>query len=294
MLRYQMTQKIQGNLFEQKIEHILKDVIASKHLKVLHDPRNLKIYQKAFTAPSWDAKNNYEYLEQLGDVTANKALVWYFYRRFPPLACPEGVKVVARLKINYSSKKWFSAISEKLGFWKFILASDDDKRRQRDDLLEDTFESFIGATELIFDDECGLGVGGAVAYQFVKNVFDDMDISLKYEDLFDAKTRLKEVMDKHGNALGRIKYHETREGGSVTSADGRSVIMTTSTITLFPKSGGRPTVLGIGRKRLKADAQREASSLAIAELSRRGYSKTPPPEYAMFEQMVGQDHLITK
>ena len=120
------------------------------------------------------------------------------------LACSSGVKVVARLKINYSSKKCFSKIANDLGFWKLILASDDDKFHQRDDLLEDSFEAFVGAIEMIADREFGMGTSSAVAYNFVKNIFDKMDISLQYEDLFDSKTRLKEIVDKHGQSLGRI------------------------------------------------------------------------------------------
>ncbi len=268
------------------VETLLSNIIPRKHLDSFTIPPNLEIFNQAFTAQSWDPAKNYEYLEQLGDVTANKALVWYFYRRFPPLACSSGVKVVARLKINYSSKKCFSKIANDLGFWKLILASDDDKFHQRDDLLEDSFEAFVGAIEMIADREFGMGTGSAVAYNFVKNIFDKMDISLHYEDLFDSKTRLKEIVDKHGQSLGRIQYKETRQGM------GKDLV-TTSIVTLFQGHGKRSQVLGIGRRRLKSDAQREASTIAIAELKRRGFSKEPAPEYSKFAALPGQNRLCT-
>ena len=38
-------------------------------------------YAKAFTAASANPDQNYEIFEQLGDVSANKFIVWYAYQR---------------------------------------------------------------------------------------------------------------------------------------------------------------------------------------------------------------------
>ncbi len=46
---------------------------------------NLKYFANAFTHPSFDEINNYEYYETLGDATLNKCMVWYFHRRFAEL-----------------------------------------------------------------------------------------------------------------------------------------------------------------------------------------------------------------
>lgn len=70
---------------------------------------NIDQYQVAFTAPSYNPITNYEMYEMLGDSTANEAMVWYFYNLFPQLHCPQGVKIIARLKINNSNTESFSA-----------------------------------------------------------------------------------------------------------------------------------------------------------------------------------------
>ena len=62
--------------------------------------------------------------KQMGDLTINKFIVNYSYKRFPQLKCTEGVKVVARLRINYGSRQSFSEIAEKLGIWNYISAED--------------------------------------------------------------------------------------------------------------------------------------------------------------------------
>jgi dsRNA-specific ribonuclease len=225
-----------------------QNIVSPKYLDVLTSPRAIKIYDQCMTSSTYDESNNYEYLEQLGDVTANKFLVWYFYRRFPELVCPRGVKVVARLKINYGSKKVFSQLAHEIGFWEHIKASDECKHKKRDDLLEDSFEAFVGATELILD--------------------------TKYEDLYDSKTRLKELADKFSQ-IGRITYKESREGDGINT-------ITTSRIYTTTGIHQRKQLIATGRARLKNDAQRAAAQLAINYFNRMGYVKTLPPEYAIF------------
>ena len=58
--------------------------------------------------------------EILGDVTCNKIIVWYLKNRFPFLNNTKGVKVIARLKINYVAKARFSKWALQLGFEKYI------------------------------------------------------------------------------------------------------------------------------------------------------------------------------
>ena len=43
---------------------------------------------------------NYEPIEILGDSIVNCCIVWYLSRRFPQLNCQDGVKIIARLKID--------------------------------------------------------------------------------------------------------------------------------------------------------------------------------------------------
>lgn len=214
---------------------VVKKVLAKGKLKQgdidrLVD-RNIHIYTQAFTSAGYDPEFNYEELEQKGDASANNFLVWYFYNRFPQLNCPAGVAVVARLKIVYASKNSFQEIAEKLGFWPYINATQYERDTKRKSLLEDVFEAFIGATQQILDDDHELGFGFTIICRILKGIFDEIHISLDYEDLYDAKTRLKEYFDANQN-IGKLESKYDPQ---------------TRTVTLFITEKERPISMPINR-----------------------------------------------
>lgn len=243
---------------------LVRAQINPKYMQVLTN--KMDIYQQAFTAASFDPHNNYEILELLGDSSANKFLVWYFFRRFPQLNCPNGVKVIARLKINYASKVSFSNISSKLGFWPYIRASDDQKAQDRKSLLEDVLEAFLGATELILDDFFQVGVGFAIINQILTPLFDDIPISLKHEDLYDAKTRLKELFDINRDKLGTLLYTPD------PSVSGQ--------ILVFRVMNNNKILLGKGSGRLKSAQEQSASKQALELLEKEGFTRKV--DYSLF------------
>ena len=185
--------------------------LKAKYIDLLTTDESMKVYGQAFTAASANPDVNYEIFEQLGDVSANKFIVWYAYRRFPQLECPLGVKVVARLRINYGARQSFSEIGERLGFWPYISASEDDRLRKKKDKLEDCVESFIGCTEYLLDKAFRPGVGYAIVYDILSSIFDEIPMSLRYEDLYDAKTRLKELFDLYKSKLGTWAFVDNRD-----------------------------------------------------------------------------------
>ncbi len=238
--------------------------INPKYMQVLTD--RMDVYKQAFTAASADNKKNYEIMELLGDASANKFLAWYFFRRFPQLNCPTGVKVIARLKINYASKASFAKISESLGFWPHIKASEDHKAQDKKSLLEDVFEAFLGATEMILDDFFQVGAGYAIVNQLLTSIFDDMYISLQYEDLYDAKTRLKELFDVNQSVLGKLKYTPDPD--------------VANQILVFREKDGVKTLMGRGSGRTKAAQEQAASKEALDALAIQGYTRKV--DYSLF------------
>lgn len=214
-----------GEDFNELIRNLLiRGKLKDKYIKILTSPESIKLYGNAFTAAS-DAhpEDNYERFEQIGDVAASHFIVNYVYRRFKQLDCTDGVKVVARLRINYGAKKSFSKIAEDLGFWDFITGPINGvihnrkyRSRHRKDLLEDVFEAFLGCTEYLLDNEFRYGVGYAIVYDILTSIFNEKHMSLEYEDLVDNKTQLKETFDKieFGKELGTLVYINTG-GGSV-------------------------------------------------------------------------------
>ena len=174
--------------------------------------------------------------------------------------------------------KHFQKLGERLGFWDFISASVEDRGRKKKDLLEDCVEAVVGAIELLVDDNYRPGVGNAVAYEILCSVFNEITISLKYEDLYDAKTRLKELFDYNKDKLGKLSYEKTRdeESGLFTS---RAVIG--SSICMSSDLVG---VVGYGTATKLKDAEQKAAIHALAHLNRHGYSKPIPPEYRQFHE----------
>lgn len=265
-----------GQKFQKLITGILKrGGLGGDHITKYTNEENMAIFSQAFTAVSADPDVNYEIYEQLGDVTANKFIVWYMYRRFPQLKTPLGVKVVARLRINYGARQTFNEIGDRLGFWDFISASVDDRSRKKKDLLEDCVESICGAIESIIDDDSRPGVGNAVVYNILKSIFDEIPISLKYEDLYDAKTRLKELFDFHKGTIGKLQYDKTRDEES-------GIFRSTVRIV----GGSMSRFYGIGNATKLKDAEQRAAQRLLDILATNGVSKPVPPEYAIFDMKV--------
>lgn len=252
-----------GEDFKNLIRTLLKRGNIKKiYIDKLLSDECMKVYSSAFTSETIDENVNYQVYEQLGDLTGNKFIVWYIYRKFPQLRCPEGVKIVARLRINYGAKNSFCKIAEKLGFWPFISATNDARQRLKKSLLEDVFEAFLGATESMLDDIC-LGIGYIHVYRILKSVFDELDISLKYEDLYDSKTRLKELFDFYKERLGVLTYEEEKKEQKIK-------------VCIAKRNNEE---IGRGSAALKIDAEQVAATMALKKLETLGFVKEIPSIY---------------
>lgn len=278
-----------GEEFKRLIVSLLnKGKLKKRYIRILTTPESMEEFSSAFTSELVDEDNNYQVYEQLGDLTGNKFIVWYMYRRFPQLKCAKGVKVVARLRINYGAKQSFSDIAKGLGFWPFITATNELRQRKMKPLLEDVFEAVLGVIETILDREIKHGIGYALVYRILESIFDKKDISLRYDDLYDAKTRLKELFDVYESALGPLVYKEgkteTLTISSVYRVDGgKYEERANGTINKKRIIGGRYVLMGTGKAALKADSQQNAASIALRNLKQSGYVKLPPKIYRQFD-----------
>jgi dsRNA-specific ribonuclease len=283
---------VRGEKFKDFLISILqRGNLKKRYLKILTDEESMKVYSSAFTSELVDPVNNYQVLEQVGDLTGNKFIVSYMYNKFPQLKCTEGVKVVARLRINYGAKQSFSEIARKLGFWEFISATNDLRQRKMKPLLEDVFEAFLGATETILDSRKRIGVGYAIVYDILSNIFDEIDISLKYEDLYDAKTRLKELFDTYESILGPLLYKEIKKEMITYSRvyrveGGQYQVRNDQTINKKRIIGGSYILIGEGSAALKSDAQQQAARSALQILQSQGWCKPAPEIYRRFSNGI--------
>jgi len=264
---------IRGDVFKSFLYGLLRrSGLKKKYIDALTDKTGMALYSRAFTHQSIDAEQNYEFLEILGDVTCNKIVVWYIKDRFPVLQNTAGVKVIARLRINLVSKKNFSLLAEKLGFGDFISCEKEIKEQKGKSLLEDAFEAFFGATEMLLDSIVSPGAGYGICFKILKSIFDDLPISLKYEDLYDPITRLKETLDfyrgKQSSVLwGSMLFENTKtERGQMVH------------LFQWDKATHRKKLLSTAEAPLLDDAKQMAASKALQRIEKEGLRR-PIPEY---------------
>ncbi|GLB46822.1 ribonuclease 3 [Philodulcilactobacillus myokoensis] len=152
-----------------------------------HPDQNLKFYQR---------------LEFLGDAVYELAVSTYIFKRFPKL--PEGR--LTRLRAAMVNEDSFSRLAKECQFNKYIRLGKGEEEagaRNREKLLCDIFESFIGAVYL------DQGMDKVVS--FCKQVlFPKLDEGW-FDEYFDHKTDLQEKVQEHGPV--DIEYHLLDEEG---------------------------------------------------------------------------------
>lgn len=254
---------------------LIKAKLRSNYLDLLLDDESIKLYEQAFTSDTANETENYEVFEQLGDVLIGSFIVWYSYRRFPRLMKPEGVKIVARLRINYGGEESLAEIADSLGFGPYITSAVDQRGQEDrlDDenymkLLEDVFEAFIGATAYIIDNKIRQGIGYAIVYDILSAIFDEIPISLKYSSLFDSVTRLKELYDFNKELGTKVLYQEQYLPEKKLTE-----------VLVYQFDKGKKIFIGKGMARRKARAKRVAAEQAIEFLTAKGYKREVPAIY---------------
>ena len=263
--------------FVNMLTNVLKrSKIKNKYIEKILNKGGFDLYSQAFTHPTANENVNYETLEILGDSIVNCCIVWYLSRRFPQLNCPQGVKIIARLKINLVSKKMFAEFGMNLGLWDFVSADDETRSLRMKKTLEDVFEAFFGATQKLVDENIRMGVGYSICYDLIKSLFDEIDISLKYEDLYDAKTRLKETFDQYGkNIVDEESGKIMRYGIGQMKWENERIdkIQYVQVYRIQQNNPKKKILIGKGSAALKPDAQQKAAEVALKTLARQGYVK---------------------
>lgn len=257
--------------FKEFIKNLISHSrLDSRYIQIVTDEHSLKLYRTAFTHCSSSSINNYEVFEQLGDITVNKFLVWYFHRRFPMLNNTFGIKIVARLRIKYGSKQFLSELADKNNFWDHIKITEVTSNGKKMSVLEDVFESFIGVTEYIIDNRIHDGLGYISCYNILQSFFDKIPIDISYESLFDSKTRLKELFDHYKEKIGTLSYQYEKETELNSYIVKIYRVQDKNVKVLIAQSHSSIS---------KTDAEQKASEEAIQTLSKEGFVKSVPEEY---------------
>lgn len=264
-------QGIRGQEFIDLIKGFLKKgKLPDKYIETIVTPTTMQLWNTAFTHKSADQKNNYEFIEILGDSILNASIVTYMDERFPNIRSPSGVQVMGRLKINYVSQQSFYMIARNLGFWPYITASVEKRKRLMKSFLEDCLEAVFGLITLLLNTRVMKNIGFAIVPDIVKNLYSDIDISLDYYKLYDSKTILKQIFDKRKD-LGTLKYtHHTQR--DYTNPDFSYSVVKILRIV----SQQEIYTIGESTGSLKATAEQNTAKAALEYLSTQGIKPEIP------------------
>lgn len=279
------------------ISLLKKSNITQDLIEKITNEEGMKQFEISFTHKSFNPDENYELIELIGDSIVNACIIKYIRIWDPKII---SVKILTRLHHNLRSKDTFYKFAEKCNFFKFIKLDEELKNKYESmtntyrasnsdykSLLEDTFEAFIGTVDKLLD-EIEFGKGNLICYQIIKSFLDEIKISLDYKDIFDAKTRFKEVCDNQkwiGPQLPLNKLIITNErydplfdseGKPIMGDDGkqRCKKMFVSNVYGYPFGDKSPkkenqTSLATATSNIKMNAENDATELAIKMLEKK-------------------------
>ena len=185
----------------------------------------------------------YERLEFLGDSVLHMVIADYLFTRYPEQ--DEGF--MSRLRTKIENKKTLAWLCREVGLNEFILVSQRmemyDARNTNDNIMEDSFEAFLGAMYLEYD--------YARCHTFLVNVIEthfDMATLLRVE------TNYKDTLLQYHH---RMKWRDPTYGScSVTGPDHKRVY------TMYVTDGhGRKLAYGKGGS--KRDGEQQAAKNAL-------------------------------
>lgn len=181
--------------------------------KILSNPENMKLFRKAWTHPSFFVSGNeqdsYDFLELFGDGSIAEFTVYYLRYRFPDI---KSVKWMTRLKHNIVGGKMLGRIAIQQGFVRFARygpAMEESLRKYPHlesnvdyvGMMEDILEAFCGVMQIIITKDYPHGVFVEIIHAILGSFLADVEISLKYQDVFDSVTRLKELYESNKRGL---------------------------------------------------------------------------------------------
>jgi len=222
---------------KEQVEEILRKV--GINLPV----RNMKLYQLAFTHKSYLKRilqnrnldvhvdkepgtlelqdDSNERLEFLGDQITNSIIVYFLYRTYPT----EQEGFLTKLKTNLISTQFYAKFARYLGLQRFLVVSkhveEQCNGRNNDKILENVFESFMGALfedfstiPSVYTQKLGLisGPGYEICEKLVVHLMQKL---IDFDDIVANDTNYKDILLRFYQATFQIvpKYVEISSCG---------------------------------------------------------------------------------
>ena len=202
---------------------------------------NLSLYKEAFTHASYaneshHMKKDYERLEFMGDAVLQLYVSEFIFKLFPDV--PEGTLTTLRSKLVREES--LARFSKDLG-----VGEEKSGGRDRESVLANIFESFIGALYLDCGKEEVIKILEETIYQHV----NDLD----YDDITDYKTTLQELIQADQR---RTVTYELLETSGPSNAPEFTVAVMMDDMRL-----------GIGKGTSKKRAEQQAAKDALNKMA---------------------------
>lgn len=210
---------------------------------------NVGLYKEAFTHASYanemhHNQKDYERLEFMGDAVLQLFVSEFIFKLFPDV--PEGTLTTLRSKLVREES--LARFSRQLGLGQLIYLGVGEEKsggRERDSVLANIFESFIGALYL----DCGKEEVIKILEQTIYQHVDDLD----YDDITDYKTRLQELIQ--ADQRKTVTYELLESTGPSNAPEFTIAVMMDA------------MRLGIGKGTSKKRAEQQAAKDALNKLA---------------------------
>lgn len=210
---------------------------------------NIAIYKEAFTHASYAneshyVKKDYERLEFMGDAVLQLYVSEFLFNLFPDV--PEGTLTTLRSKLVREES--LARFSRELGLGELLYLGVGEEKsggRERESVLANIFESFIGALYL----DCGHDEVLKILQQTIFKHINDLD----YDDITDYKTTLQELIQ--ADQRRTVTYELLETSGPSNSPEFKVAVMMDD------------MCLGVGKGTSKKRAEQQAAKDALNKLA---------------------------
>lgn len=215
--------------------------------------KDLNLYKQAFTHPSYTNEKgregaDYERLEFLGDAVLQYHVSRYLFDLYPDM--PEGNLTTLRSKLVREESLARFARELNLGELIYLGTGEiNNGGRDRNSLLADVFEAFIGALRLDTDINEVEKMLQKTIYKHVNDIY--------YDDITDYKTTLQELVQ--ADARKNVTYRLISTTGPA-NAPSFEIEVVMGDIRL-----------GVGRGSSKKKAEQQAAKAALKKLAKSDF-----------------------
>ena len=210
---------------------------------------NIAIYKEAITHASYAneshyVKKDYERLEFMGDAVLQLYVSEFLFNLFPDV--PEGTLTTLRSKLVREES--LARFSRELGLGELLYLGVGEEKsggRERESVLANIFESFIGALYL----DCGHDEVLKILQQTIFKHINDLD----YDDITDYKTTLQELIQ--ADQRRTVTYELLETSGPSNAPEFKVAVMMDD------------MCLGVGKGTSKKRAEQQAAKDALNKLA---------------------------